>query len=189
MTLTGLIRLASVVAALTALGCSDSKPTPAQGASHLALGFSSTSSCPVGNVTAWSIPTDGKTSETVVGAQVANGSGGASVSCSVTASGDGFVVTGSLALGAVNFSVQAGKLGPSSTGPGLEGTATIYHYAAESGSLKGTGCTLTANETQAAQIAPGRVWANFSCDPFVTSAATGTCAANGTFVFGNCAGG
>jgi hypothetical protein len=54
--------------------------------------------------------------------------------------------------------------------------------------MRGTNCTLTVSQTQGAQIGPGKVWADFDCPEFnPTSAASGGCAAQGTFVFGNCA--
>ncbi len=192
MTLTGLTRLAGVLAAgacaVTTIGCSDSPPTPAQGASHVVLQYSATTACPVTARNAWSIPDGSLTNSTTVGSQVADGSGGASVSCTVQASGGGFGVSGSVAAGNLSFSVQ-GSLSPGSGSNAFEGKASVSQYSGDIlMTLTGKDCTLTVNQTQGAQIGPGKVWADFNCPTFnPTSAATGGCAANGSFVFGNCA--
>jgi hypothetical protein len=187
---TGLTRLAGVLVgacAVTTIGCSDSPPTPAQGASHVVLQPSATTACPVSARNNWSIPDGSLTNSTTVGSQIVDGSGGATVSCSVTASGGGFSVSGQLAVGSLSFSVQ-GTLSPGSGSNAFQGTGSVSQYSGDIlMTLKGSDCTLTASEAQGAQIGPGKIWADFNCPTFnPTSAATGGCAANGTFVFGNC---
>ena len=192
MTLTALTRLAGVLAgafAVTTIGCSDSPPTPAQGASHVVLQFNSTTACPVSGTNSWSIPRGSLTNSTTVGSQIVDGSGGSSVSCTVRAAGGGFAVSGALAAGSFSFSVSAGSLSPGSSGNAFEGTANISQYAGDIlMTMKGTDCRITVSQTQGAQIGPGKIWADFDCPTFnPTSASSGGCAANGTFVFGNCA--
>jgi hypothetical protein len=188
MTLTGLTRFAGVFAVM-ALGCSSSPPTPAQGASHVTLIFDSTTNCPITGTANWSIPSSGTTSSTLVGAQVVDGSGGSNVSCSVKKTGDGFAMSGSLTTSdSLSFGVGSVTLSPGSGANAFTGTASsISHYAPSSNTMRGSNCTVTVSQAQGAQIAPGKIWADFSCAPFNPSnAASGGCKASGTFVFGNC---
>ena len=191
MTLTGLTRLAGVLAgafAVTTIGCSDSPPTPAQGASHVVLVYSSTTACTVSARNTWSIPEGSLTNSTNVGSQIVDGSGGSSVSCTVRAAGGGFSVSGSLATPNFSFSVSAGSLSPGSSGNAFEGTANISQYAGDIlMTLQGTDCKITVSQTQGAQIGPGKIWADFDCNFSVVATCICSCPAQGTFVLGNCA--
>jgi hypothetical protein len=161
---------------------------PAQGASHVSLVYSASTSCPTSGSNNWSIPAGTLTNSTTVGAQIVDGMDGSSVSCAVRPSGDGYTVSGQLAAGNFAFSVQD-TLSPGSGAIAYQGTGPISQYAGDiQMTLKGTECTITVSQTQAAQIGPGRIWADFDCPTFnPTNSATGGCAAMGTFVFGNCA--
>jgi hypothetical protein len=187
MTLTGLTRLAGVFAAVfagTTIGCSDSPPTPAQGASHVTLVYGG-NTCTITGTSAWNIPTGSLTNSTTVGSQIVDGSGGSNVSCAVTAAGGGFSVRGSLSTAdSLSFSV-GGTLTPGSGNNAFQGTGNISHYSPTSQTMRGTDCTITVSQSQGAQIGPGKIWADFNCPTFATSSTV--CAAQGTFVFGNCA--
>jgi hypothetical protein len=182
MTLTSLKQLPGALVVL-ALACSDSPPTPAQGAANLIL---ITSGCSTGR-TGWVLP-DGAspTNETQVGDQIADGTNGATVSCRVTKSGSGFVINGSLETGDGSFSV-IGSLQPG--GLAFEGSGNISFYSSETTGMKGEGCTLSINAAQSDKSASGKVWGNFECASLkVTASAVAGCLAKGSFVFGNCAG-
>jgi hypothetical protein len=164
--------------------------TPAQGASHLALVYSSSTTCPITGSANWSIPSSGTTSSSNVGAQIVDGTNGASVACSVKQSGSGFAVSGSLTTSDnLSFGVGGVTLAPASGSNAFTGTAAnVSHYAPNSQTMRGSNCTITVSQAQGAQLAPGKIWADFNCPVFnPSSASSGSCAAQGTFVFGNCA--
>jgi hypothetical protein len=162
---------------------------PAQGSSHVTLVYNSAVACPITGTSAWNIPTGSLTNSTTVGSQIVDGSGGSTVSCAVRQSGGGFTVMGSLSTADnLSFSVSAGNLSPGSGNNAFAGTANISHYSPTSQTMRGSGCTITVSQSQGAQIGPGKIWADFDCPTFnPASASSGGCAAQGTFVFGNCA--
>jgi hypothetical protein len=162
---------------------------PAQGASRVVLVYNASTACPVSGANTWSIPPGSLTNSTTVGQQIVDGTNGSTASCTVRQSGSGFTVSGSLASDNLSFSVAAGTLSPGTGSVAFQGTAAISQYAGDIlMTLRGTACTITVSQIQAAQIGSGKIWADFDCPTFnPTSASSGGCAANGTFVFGNCA--
>jgi hypothetical protein len=151
------------------------------------LVYTGTTTCSISGTNAWNIPSGSLTNSTSVGSQIVDGSGDSSVTCAVTAAGGGFSVRGSLtAADTVSFSV-GGTLSPGSGSNAFSGTANISHYSPNTQTMRGTACAITVSQNQGAQIGPGKIWADFDCPTFTSSAAGSVCAAQGTFVFGNCA--
>jgi hypothetical protein len=161
---------------------------PAQGASHLVVNATGTG-CSVGDITTFSIPTDGSTSSSTVGAQIVDDVDGAAVDCSVKEDASGFSVLGTLqSADGIVFAVGA-DIGPSTGDSAYQATGKISHYAPTTTTMRGIGCTITVSPRQGANIGPGKIWADFACPAFnQTSTGGGTCAATGTFVFANCTG-
>jgi hypothetical protein len=152
------------------------------------LVYTGTTTCSISGTNAWNIPTGSLTNSTNVGSQIVDGSGDSSVTCTVRQAGGGFTVTGSLtAADSIQFSVSGGNLAPGSGSNAFSGTGNISHYSPSSQTMRGSGCTITVSQSQGAQIGPGKIWADFDCPTFTSSAAGSVCAAQGTFVFGNCA--
>jgi hypothetical protein len=152
------------------------------------LVYTGTTTCSISGTSAWNIPSGSLTNSTSVGSQIVDGSGGSNVSCAVKQSGGGFTVTGGLTTAdSLSFSISRGNLSPGSGNNAFAGTADIRHYSPTSQTMVGTGCAITVSQTQGAQIGAGKIWADFDCPTFTSSAAGSVCAAQGTFVFGNCA--
>jgi hypothetical protein len=161
---------------------------PAQGASQVVLSNIGTD-CAITGITTWSIPAEGSTSASSVGAQVVDDVDGASVDCSVKQVGTGFSVLATLqSADSVVFAVGADDIAPSTSGNAYRSTGDISHYAPNTKTMRGIDCTITVSRQQGAQIGPGKVWADFTCPAFnPTTGESASCAATGTFVFGNCA--
>ncbi len=177
-------------------GCGDtadsdaaSGPTsgPAQGASRLVLNAVGTA-CTVNGITAFSIPVDGSTSSSTVGTQIIDGVDDDTVDCSVKQNGNGFSLIGTLqSADGVVFAVGATNIRAPNGGGAYQATGHVSHYAPNTKTMRGTGCTITVNPLQGAQVGPGKIWADFDCPGFNQPTPGGaTCAATGTFIFANC---
>jgi hypothetical protein len=191
MTLRCIALSALVPLALAALGCSETPPPAAKGASA----FSATSGgC--GVTGGFEIPAgEAPTSGTYLGSRVTDGKSGAEVSCTVSPGSGGYEISGSVQQGQRGLTITNGVVTPNPALPGgYAGTGMIYHYDSLSGPLQtlpGQTCAITVG-TDAAHlqdIASGRVWGNFVCDlDTVGDPATPSvrCSAQGHFVFENC---
>lgn len=180
---------------LSALGCSDPVPPPAQGAVTLDL------SQPVPTVDQMFCPItkvyqvgakDSKTMATLAptvqdpGESVISGENGSTISCSVTGGGGNFKFSGSLHASTpegdlILVAFQNGVIS------GTTGTADVSVYTPQlSSNFAGTGCTINVQNNQ---VKGGSIWATFSC-PQISAAPSGLCgiSADSTIVFENCSG-
>ena len=188
MTLKGILTVAAGTGLLTTLGCSDPVPPPPQGGVNISVRSAPSSvtpagkKCTVGGHQAFigSPPPDASKP----GSRVVDGEGGASVSCNVRKSADGFSINGNANHKGVSFSVT-GSVMPAGTG-----TVTILHrnptVLETVKSDQATPCTISVEDAPL-QVASGRIWAKFSC-PALTANQQPTlfCEGEGFFVFENC---
>ncbi len=124
--------------------------------------------------------------DAVARTSIADGEDGVSVGCTVRASGAGFTIAGNIAQGTGAFGVT----GYVETGKETEGEASL---TLDPNLLGGnTKCTLSMQPTiEGSQlaVAPGRIWARFTCRRLevIGVAPTRVCKAEGFVVFENCA--
>jgi predicted RNA-binding Zn-ribbon protein involved in translation (DUF1610 family) len=183
---------------LAALGCSAPVPLPAQGALFLSVQRPSVTTnglgCPdSGNTFYIARDTNSRASLTSYGESVIDGDKGAKISCSVRASGAGFVFTGSFTGTTldgdhppVTITFDNGVIGDDK----VNGTASITVREPNLGGTFSSDapCPITV---LGGAIKPGSMWAKFSCptlgDP--SRAPTPVCAVgDSAIVFGNCDG-
>jgi hypothetical protein len=194
------------VPVLTALGCSDPVPLPAQGAISLQVG-GPTSTCPEpGNVypvgKLVNDPSDptGKRkkalapSESDPGQSVVDGEGGTKISCSVRGKGP-FTFSGSLqatsadeAKDLITITFSNGVVNEDKT----TGTVSVQVFTTQLAGQFASGSTPCTVKVINQQIKGGSIWADFSC-PSLTQPPSGACSSGvapstSTFVFENCDG-
>ncbi len=164
----------------TDAGDTSSRPA-ARGGSRFAV---TSGGCNV--ATAFPIPAEGDaTSRIVLGSRVEDGVDGASVTCRVVTSGDGFAFDGNVQEGSRAFTIIA-NVAPDDAG-GHTGIGTVWHTDPNSPALNSDdgACTVTVLPNQ--DIASGRVWGNFQCATVSANNQPGiACSAEGSFVFENC---
>jgi hypothetical protein len=184
----------TAVVALGALGCSDPVPPPAQGAFIAQVRSVSPApqgkSCPSGTSFTYDVPEvpADKPLEVLSGStyvhRIIDGESNASVSCTVKGNGGSF--EGRLAAQGKSLEISSGTLDAT-----LKGTAriTLVNGAKLSGALSSpsANCTIDASKAGGTnfQVAPGHIWASFSC-PSVEQQPSTYCGASGTFVLENC---
>lgn len=115
--------------------------------------------------------------------------GPASVSCSVTQSGTGFMVSASIKTTAGNFSIASTTPWPSTKTAMPTGVNISFGYANNAyASETAMPCTVTYTTDTSDPIALGRVWGTFNC-PLMNATSGGqfVCQGTGTFQLTNCA--
>jgi hypothetical protein len=135
------------------------------------------------------VPEGGQpTTQTLLGARVADGMSGADVDCTVSPTGDGYQVFGAVQQGMRSFTVEALVAPSANEGEKFSGLGTIYQFdSPTSTNLQSDrdACSITVLENQ--DIAGGRVWGSFTCETVRNPGAPGIeCSASGSFVFENC---
>jgi len=190
MTLRWIEPITAGLLAAGTLGCTDSPPPPAKGASNFAL---TSGGC---NFTGgFTIPEVGvPTTRTTLGQRVEDGKSGAKVRCTVSRQGNAFNIAGSVLQGNRSLSVVNGQVGLDPTIKGHSGPATIIHTDGMStGTLESLpgGCTINIYPNQ--DLAEGRVWGTFLCSTGdaqdgvrSSNNPSASCNAEGSFVFENC---
>jgi hypothetical protein len=105
------------------------------------------------------------------------------VSCDITQSGTSYNVNGS-------FTFKGDDITVSGQIPETGGTVRMTHYFRDRGVGLNGSCTLSIVDNLGT-VAPGRVWAHFTCPAFTDPGAAGgmDCAAEGSFLFQKCGGG
>ena len=171
------------------LGCTDSPPPPAKGASTFVL---TTGGC---NFTGgFHIPEVGvHTTRKTPGQRAEDGKSNAKIRCTVSKQGQNqYSIGGSILQGTRGLSVVNGLVGPDAEIDGYSGSAQIIHTDTQTGTLESDAgaCQLTVYENQ--DVAAGRVWGNFSCvgqnEDGVRSNnnPSARCNAEGNFILENC---
>lgn len=181
--------------AVSALGCSDPVPPPAQGAFNARVTSASPAPtgkmCPSGPSTYFEVPvvpppttTDEALDDQTYLHWVIDGEDDARVSCTVQ--GQGSFFEGRLDYGGKSLEITSGTLDAT-----LKGKAriTVVSSAQISGALSAPSANCAINASNAGgtryEVAPGRIWASFDC-PSVERQPTDYCVARGTFVLENC---
>jgi hypothetical protein len=181
--------------AVSALGCSDPVPRPAEGAFNAQVGSASPApagkTCPNRPSIYFEVPTvppattvDERLDEQTYLHWVIDGESSATVTCTVKGQGTSF--EGRISSGGKTLDISSGTLDAT-----LKGTAsiTVGNSAAMSGSLSSpsANCVINASNTGGTryEVAPGRIWASFDCEA-VERQPTDSCSARGTFVLENC---
>jgi hypothetical protein len=178
----------TAVLALSALGCSDPVPPPAQAGLLLQMRNGSQAAGKACNVTALTKTVPDRDPQLVEGPTISNpgvrildGEDKSKISCAVKGSGT-FSVSGSIQYGSTSFTILGG-----SVTAGASGTGQVSVYTAETGSLSsasGTPCTFDVTGGSL-QIKPGSMWAEFNCPTLETTPAV-ACAASGVVILENC---
>ncbi len=167
------------VLAIGIAACSPSPGPEARGASRV---FPYSSGCGPGP---YVIPTGGTpTSERVAGDRITDGDSG-DVDCSVTKSGGGYKIRGSLEEGATSFAISGTVVEIDSGIYQSETSGAVGFYHPNSGNISSETCTLEVLQNQ--EIATGKVWGNFDCTNSIKEANPGlSCNFEGSFIFENC---
>lgn len=169
--------IAAGVLALAALSCSPPNKAVPKGAVRIAP---STGNCGIGP---YRVPADGTiTTATQPGTRIQDGSGGASVTCSVQKTGDGYQIEAEIQQGSTSASLF-GSVSPGEA-PAEGNDAVLGFYHPDSTHVEGTACRLSVSAGQ--RIQPGAVWGTVSCVDARKPSTGQTCNVAMDFVFENC---
>lgn len=184
---------------LTALGCSDPVPLPAEGAVTLIIEGpldATQGSCPVNAGKGYKVGATAKDgtvqAPTAIspGESVIDGEGGTTVSCSVRKQGDGtYAFSGSLQASSSEHDPITVTITNGSIGADLKmGTASVSVYTPQLAGTFASGATPCTFNVINNQVKGGAIWATFSC-PTIAQPPAQSCKVDpSTIVFGNCSG-
>ena len=186
MKLECLAKLGALVAVFGTIGCSDPVPPPAQASIFFVVGppgVPGSTGCAVSGSYVANIGGPPKATSGDPGPRAVDGQGDFKVGCRVSGGGS-FSLSGSAENINTGFALLEGSISGGSgtgtvsvSGPGTAGKQLI----AAPGE-----CTLNVSRAPY-QIAPGNVWAEFSCPLVTTPTDPGSrCSTRGEFVFENC---
>lgn len=117
------------------------------------------------------------------------GGSNVNVSCSVTASGDGFNVSANAVLqGQGSVTISGHFVGMANAPPPAQMNITGVFSKGDTGSFRDTACTVDFSSNDKMGFAPGRVWGQITCPTASFESQGRTCKGFAEFRFENCGG-
>jgi len=191
-----LIPLAGLALVALPACSSDSPSTPRVSlASYLGAGtqagINDNTACPFSSQSTWVLIGDPSTTTSVFNGDTDSSTGQTvSVTCTVSADGDGFAVKASAKLGAQGAVTVTGHFlanTPAVTADTPINNISVDFSRGDSGTYAESLCTATyTSNPQYMGVAAGRVWADVECPLLRNSSQNKTCDGHATFKFENC---